>query len=479
MLNISLPRVAIEDISWDGSKLLLRSESQEGYILWSYSVAEGSLQPLRAGFDWGSWAPDGTLAVVEGPHSVGAPSSLVIFGERNKVKTDLPGEVTDLKWAPDGTRLRFSLLDFKHEAQAEWEMDRRGTSKRIASLSDGHASTGEGSWRRDGRYFVYSAKTGLRQDLWLTLEKPYRLTNAGLDSWRSPVFSRDGSTIFAIHDLVRSELVQFDRKSDSWQPEWQGAAAFELDYSRDRKWVVYTRFPDHTLWKSRLDGTGRAQLTDAAVEAHQPHWSPDGAAVAFMGKNSKGQWRVFQVPARGGKTVTVLENGDDQGVPTWSPDGTKLIFGDFPGMRPRSEMCVHEIDMKMHKMSDVPGSKGLWSPRWSPNGLYIAAITVDSRALGVLASGKHGFLELARMIYVDNATWLADSRYIYFNGTSTAGVKGLFRVSVPQGRLEQIADLTNFEVARENWYGVAPDGTALAFRGVTVQEIFALKWRLP
>jgi len=73
----------------------------------------------------------------------------------------------------------------------------------------------------------------------------------------------------------------------------------------------------------------------------------------------------------------------------------------------------------------------------------------------------------------------ADSRYVYFNGTNTTGKRGLFRVSVPQGGLEQVADLTNFEAAPENWFGVKPDGTPLAFRGVFVQEIFALKCQLP
>jgi hypothetical protein len=48
-----------------------------------------------------------------------------------------------------------------------------------------------------------------------------------------------------------------------------------------------------------------------------------------------------------------------------------------------------------------------------------------------------------------------------------------------EGSIDQIADLTNFEPAPENWYGVTPDGTPLAFQAVTVQEIFALQCDLP
>jgi hypothetical protein len=69
---------------------------------------------------------------------------------------------------------------------------------------------------------------------------------------------------------------------------------------------------------------------------------------------------------------------------------------------------------------------------------------------GVLPSGKSRFVELARMLFVDNATWSADSHFIYFNGTTNAGERGLFRVSVENGKLSRIADLSDFDTGAEN-----------------------------
>jgi hypothetical protein len=59
------------------------------------------------------------------------------------------------------------------------------------------------------------------------------------------------------------------------------------------------------------------------------------------------------------------------------------------------------------------------------------------------------------------------------------GHRWLFRLSVAEGKLDRLADLADFIAATENWYGVAPDGTPLAFQGVLTQEIFALECTLP
>ena len=49
-----------------------------------------------------------------------------------------------------------------------------------------------------------------------------------------------------------------------------------MDFSRDGKWVVYVSNQDATLWRSRVDGSERLQLTYKPVSAFLLHWSPYG-----------------------------------------------------------------------------------------------------------------------------------------------------------------------------------------------------------
>jgi Tol biopolymer transport system component len=71
-------------------------------------------------------------------------------------------------------------------------------------------------------------------------------------------------------------------------------------FSHDGQWVAYTSFPDGNLWRNRVDGSEKLQLTTAPIIALFPEWSPDGRQIAFIDyEEDKGQ-RIYLVPADGG-----------------------------------------------------------------------------------------------------------------------------------------------------------------------------------
>jgi tricorn protease-like protein len=59
-----------------------------------------------------------------------------------------------------------------------------------------------------------------------------------------------------------------------------------------------------------------------------------------------------------------------------SDDGTRLAFGTaIPQGTQTSTIAI--MDMNTHPVSELPGSDGMFSPRWSPDGRYLAALSFE------------------------------------------------------------------------------------------------------
>jgi Tol biopolymer transport system component len=201
-----------------------------------------------------------------------------------------------------------------------------------------------------------------------------------------------------------------------------------------------------------------------------------------MGQYPGKPWCIFMVSADGGAPKQLTKGGDSTGFdPTWSPDGNSLAFGGNPfrELTASGKLVVHVFNLATHRVSVLPGSEGLWSPRWSPNSRYISAQSTDGGTLLVFDFGSQRWTELAKASF-GYPSWSRDSEYIYFDtwGEDAA----FFRVRIRDRKVERT--LTLKYVARNvgtfgAWTGLAPDGSPLIQRDASLDEIYALDWEAP
>ena len=138
------------------------------------------------------------------------------------------------------------------------------------------------------------------------------------------------------------------------------------------------------------------------------------------------------------------------------------------------------MDLNTRKATKLPGSDGLYSPRWSPDGRFIAAIPLDSLKLMLFEIATQKWTELAR-IFVAYPTWSRDGRYVYFNG-AVDNQEGYYRVQIDDHKLERLFSMKGFQAAGGafgNWTGLGPDETPLLVRDASIQEIYVLDWKAP
>lgn len=202
-------------------------------------------------------------------------------------------------------------------------------------------------------------------------------------------------------------------------------------------------------------------------------WSPDEKWLALRARNPDKPWTIYLVSSDGGDAKPLIPSDTEQGVPTWSADGRSIAFSDVPlvfGKASGTEV-IHLFDVNSHKLSELPGSLGLWTVRWSPDGRSLCALTIDGQRLKLYDFTTKKWRP-TRAEKVDNPTWSADGKYIYFD--TEGDDRALRRLRVADGRVDELTSLHTYPDLAYGWSGLAPDNSPLILRNLGTTEIFAL-----
>jgi eukaryotic-like serine/threonine-protein kinase len=484
LMSTPLAMPGIYDIAPNGSELLVGDfRGPDEPELFALPLPAGA--PRRIGnitATGAAWSPDQQhMAYASGNDLYLANSD----GSGSRKLTHLNGTAFWLRFSPDGSRIRFSVERSTDTSLTLWEVSSDGSNLH-SIFNQPWSRECCGSWTQDGRFYLFQRWANGRWDIWASREAHWivrtddasQLSHGPL-SLSNAVPSSNGKRLFVLGQQLRCELTRYDMHSRQFVPWLSGMSVGQVDFSRDGQWMAYISYPEGTLWKSRVDGTERRQLTSLPLQSSLPHWSPDGTRIAFVGWSAKTIWKTFVISAAGGQAEELLPEKREETDPTWSPDGKSLVFGRSPYIEGVQQMGLEQVELKGRKMTDVTGSRGLFAPRWSPDGRYIAALSVDTSKLMVLDM-KTQKAETAFVGGPNYITWSGDSKYIYFDNELPNDAE-LYRMRMSDHHLDRLGSLNNFHQAWwENggtWTGLAPDGSPLVDRDLSTNEIYAFDVR--
>jgi dipeptidyl aminopeptidase/acylaminoacyl peptidase len=339
-----------------------------------------------------------------------------------------------------------------------------------------------GVWTPDGKHFLFSSQGSIWEfpdkSGWLRKGKnePTQLTSGPLALF-SPLPGRDGKKLFLVGRRPRGELVRQDSGSDHLAPFLSGISAEHLSFSQDRQRVAYVSFPDGILWRSKADGTERLQLSNSPLYASLPRWSPDGKQIVFFSVTSGKAPRIYVVSADGGTPQELLPDDDHpQADAYWSPDGSALVFG---SPYASSSKGIRVLDLKTRAITTLPDSQDLFSPRWSPDGRYIAAVRWNSQGILLFDRNKQKWSEIGQGRNVSFPNWSHDGKYIYF--LSWPENPGVFRVRIADSDIQRVLNLLDFQPTGywEDWLGLDPQDNPLLLRDTGLQDVYAFDVNSP
>ena len=484
----------IVDISPDHSQLLIASGGENGLnnLLWTVPLPTGSprrLGSLICDHRFGAhWSPDGqSIVFVKGSELWRANSD----GTQPVRILTVKGVPASPVFSPDSKRIRFTLDNDADHTYALWEIRADGSNPHPL-LPNWHTPPHEccGLWTPDGRYFIFQST--IHNDSFGDLFALQDSASLLHKSSTAPIQLTFGPLAFDLVGIAnsnkllvggydqRGELVHYDPASKQFVPFLGGLSAFDVVFSHDGKSIAYISLADNTLWTSQVDGSQKLQLTYPPDHAALPRWSPDGKQIVYMGSQLGKNWKAYQISSQGGSPEPLLAGDTTESDPAFSPDGTRIVFATaVPNTTGQSDIRI--MDVRTRQISVIPGSGNLFSPRWSPDGRYLAALDLQelSKTLHLFdfQTGKWSDWT-TDPVAIEYPAWTSDSRSVQY--TTDYEVKRITLGESRPGTLFSFKDLDQYSTPDFGaWSDNANDNSRMFLKNASTQNLYTLDVEFP
>jgi TolB protein len=219
------------------------------------------------------------------------------------------------------------------------------------------------------------------------------------------------------------------------------------------------------VWVMDYDGANQHSLTSLGTISLTPRWSPDASRIAFTCFEPAGgvvSAQICMYSFDAGKIVSFARYRGTNSSPSWSPDGTQVMFSS--SMQGTPALYVTDASGNRPKRITYAGTGGDTSPAWNPRTGTTVALISDRGGLPQLymmnADGSNTQkIDLPDKGYIVDPAWSPNGQLLAFAWRRPSGNYDIYVMDVASQRIIELTrDMGRNE--RPSW---APDGRHIVF----------------
>lgn len=401
----------------DGRWITFFAYRDGGYDIWAASP-DGKIQRKLT---WGpfddrepAWSHDGTRLAFSSDRGSPLGSDYNIWvltiasGELRQL-TKEPSEDYMPTWSPDDTEIAFAST--REKGQSVWAVRVADGTQRKVVTADGRVDAP--SWGPGG-HLVYHVTAAGQSRLDANGQTLTGSENAFAFrvSWASPTdfyYVSDGRIRKRAVTGGPSHTVEFSATLQVTRPQYtrrlrdftsstprQALGIVRPVISPDGTQIAFAAVGD--IYVMPVGGKPVNITNDAALDT-DPSWSPDGTSLVYSSDKDNAHLQLWIRDMRTGQSRQVTRLTTQPQGASFSPDGRRIVFFNVDGMWRVAEMSVLDIASgtvtRIHESLPQPGT-----PTWSPDGARVALAGVaplstrfregTNQVLTIATDGKGG-----------------------------------------------------------------------------------------